>query len=537
MAFWGTELKPSKPFVHSCENARGRLRISQATLGIGCATGKSIVQCILGNRSPVFLCALLPNQTESCHLDLEFEEADDVIFSVIGPRSVYLTGYYICKSQQPNPHSDTESYGVDIENSQTEESNYCGDDDKYEDSFIDDGDELQVRSPSPVSGSKVVDETMPEENNVKNRKGRGRRLRKKFQVVESDDDDANTRETGDEDGYLLSVFKSKKIEETYSADAGENNAPATVETGEKLENDGVHSIKSKEKVDLVDINGKQEREKLRKKRKERSDEENNFDIQIDRVHKVKASTNMESGDGYLSPPPESGSKNRKRSKKRKKEEGTLTCNVGNDYKSEQDLPHTDSKSKDVPAENGDQGQQIDNNIGIKSELLANASQPEKKVKKKKNKKTQDGVLGSSLPNTTTDNQENMFVEFENQTTKEKPIRKRTLSNGLVIEEVAEGPPDGKVATPGKKVKVYYTAMLKENGHVVDTNVGKTACKFRLGDEGNMDGWNLGIDGMRVGDKRRLIIPPSMGFRKHGAAENVPPDSWLVYDVELVSVRK
>ncbi|KAL6565851.1 hypothetical protein OROHE_004906 [Orobanche hederae] len=479
MAFWGTEVKPSKPFVHSCEKARGRLRISRATLGVGSATGKSIVQCILGNRSPVFLCALLPNQTESCHLDLEFEEADDVIFSVIGPRSVYLTGYYIW-----------ESYGVDIENSHTEESNYCGDDDKYEDSFIDDDDELQVRSPSPVSGSKVVDETMPEDNNVKNRKGRGRRLRKKFQVVESDDDDANTRETGDEDGYLLSVFKSKKIEETYSAGAGENNAPATVEMGEKLESDGVQSIKSKEKVDLVDINRKQEREKLRKKRKERSDEENLFDIQIDRVHKVKASTNMESGDGYLSPPLESGSENRKRSKKRKKEEGTLTRNVDNDHKFEQDLPHTDSKRKDVPAENGDQGQQIDKidtnggNISIKSELLANASQPEKKVKKKKNKKTQgEGVLSSGLPNTTTtttDNQENMFVKFENQTTKEKPIRKRTLSNGLVIEEVAEGPPDGKVATLGKKVKVYYTAMLKENGHVVDTNVGKTACKFRLG---------------------------------------------------------
>ncbi|KAG6394850.1 hypothetical protein SASPL_145440 [Salvia splendens] len=65
-----------------------------------------------------------PNQTESCHLDLEFEEADDVVFSVIGPRSVYLIGYYIHQNQQFGHQSDSESYGVDIQNSQTEESSY-----------------------------------------------------------------------------------------------------------------------------------------------------------------------------------------------------------------------------------------------------------------------------------------------------------------------------------------------------------------------------------------------------------------------------
>ena len=61
----------------------------------------------MGNKSPVFLCALLPDKTESCHLDLEFEEADDVVFSVIGPRGVYLTGYYVSNDQHPALNSDT----------------------------------------------------------------------------------------------------------------------------------------------------------------------------------------------------------------------------------------------------------------------------------------------------------------------------------------------------------------------------------------------------------------------------------------------
>lgn len=73
--------------VHEC--------YSQATLGTGTATKKSVVQCNVGNNSPVFLCSLFPEKAESCQLNLEFEEANEVVFSVIGPRSVHLTGYFL----------------------------------------------------------------------------------------------------------------------------------------------------------------------------------------------------------------------------------------------------------------------------------------------------------------------------------------------------------------------------------------------------------------------------------------------------------
>ncbi|XP_073118699.1 uncharacterized protein [Henckelia pumila] len=77
-----------------------------ATLGIRDATKKSLVQCNVGNRSPVFLCTLLPNIIESCHLYLKFEEAYDVVFCVIDPRSFYLTGYFVQRNPQSNTHSD-----------------------------------------------------------------------------------------------------------------------------------------------------------------------------------------------------------------------------------------------------------------------------------------------------------------------------------------------------------------------------------------------------------------------------------------------
>jgi hypothetical protein len=71
------------------------LGFTQATLALGTATAKSVLQCNVGKRSPVYLCALYPVNSESLQLNLEFEEADDVVFSVIGPRSVFLTGYYL----------------------------------------------------------------------------------------------------------------------------------------------------------------------------------------------------------------------------------------------------------------------------------------------------------------------------------------------------------------------------------------------------------------------------------------------------------
>lgn len=88
--------------------------IAQATLGIGSSTKTSLVQCNVGDKSPVLLCALLPDKTESCPLNLEFDEAEEVIFSVIGPRSVYLTGYFVGNAGRFNQNDDNTYPFVDL---------------------------------------------------------------------------------------------------------------------------------------------------------------------------------------------------------------------------------------------------------------------------------------------------------------------------------------------------------------------------------------------------------------------------------------
>lgn len=96
MAFWGVKLEPGKPYTHGYNSSLGRLRISQATFGdFNSSKGHVFVQCKVGNRSPVSLCLLHANNV-SCTLDIEFEEKeDDVVFEVIGSRSVHLTGFYL----------------------------------------------------------------------------------------------------------------------------------------------------------------------------------------------------------------------------------------------------------------------------------------------------------------------------------------------------------------------------------------------------------------------------------------------------------
>ncbi|XP_011031222.1 PREDICTED: peptidyl-prolyl cis-trans isomerase FKBP43-like isoform X2 [Populus euphratica] len=188
MAFWGIEVKPGKPFIHAPNNGR-RLHISQATLGTGSSMKNSVVQCNVGNSSPVYLCSLFPEKTEISQLHLEFEETVEVIFSVIGPRSVHLTGYYLggrC-GQHFHPDDETESYGEDIADTETERSANGSDEDEYEDSFINDDEDPEIMSPSTVYSSEV--EEIFDKKKRKNGKGSHKRLRKKFQFIESDDED------------------------------------------------------------------------------------------------------------------------------------------------------------------------------------------------------------------------------------------------------------------------------------------------------------------------------------------------------------
>ncbi|OAD61480.1 46 kDa FK506-binding nuclear protein [Eufriesea mexicana] len=108
-----------------------------------------------------------------------------------------------------------------------------------------------------------------------------------------------------------------------------------------------------------------------------------------------------------------------------------------------------------------------------------------------------------------------------------------VEGGVQIEEIKVG--NGPFAKSGKFVSVYYVGRLK-NGKKFDSTTQGDGFKFRLGREEVIKGWDIGIVGMKVGGKRRIIIPPAMAYGAKGSPPVIPGNSTLVFEVELRNVH-
>ncbi|CAK9203415.1 unnamed protein product [Sphagnum troendelagicum] len=476
--FTGVQIRPEEPYTEP-EPEGTKLRVTHATLGLE-SKGKqrTVVKCEVGERPEVLLCSLVPGVSESTSLDLLFDE--EVVFTVSGDASVHLTGYY-------EPHEDQYNSGAADDYDSEEEDGY-----EFSDEDIDDEEEDE------------------------------------FGNFEDTDDVFPVRSSGGYKHPYNVVHRGLRIEEVNEEQpvAAANGAKKHL----KAITDGSES--KKRKKDDMSKNGANEsavKSTVKDADENGSEDEDGFALP---GRNKKAVHSLEQSPRDVETPAEGKKNKKKKQKAAKAQASNEKITKTSELKADGDIqePAAASKVADKTPAKKMTEKRVDMKQGTvekpRKETSGEVVQPTASAK----------VAAKAQPKTPIEKR----VDAE-QATVEKPSKKegstmKKYPNGLEIENIAMGKPDGKQAKPGKRVSMHYIGKLKSNGKIFDSNVGKKPFDFRLGVGEVIKGWDVGVNGMRVGDKRRLTIPPQMAYGPEGVKGTIPGNAWLTFDVELVAVK-
>jgi FKBP-type peptidyl-prolyl cis-trans isomerase len=107
--------------------------------------------------------------------------------------------------------------------------------------------------------------------------------------------------------------------------------------------------------------------------------------------------------------------------------------------------------------------------------------------------------------------------------------------GMKVEILQQGTGEG--AKSGDTITVNYVGTL-QNGTKFDSSIDRgQPFKFTLGQNSVIQGWELGVVGMKAGEKRRLTIPPELGYGSRGAGGVIPPNATLVFEIDMLAINK
>ncbi len=122
-----------------------------------------------------------------------------------------------------------------------------------------------------------------------------------------------------------------------------------------------------------------------------------------------------------------------------------------------------------------------------------------------------------------------------KTKPEITVPKGKAPKTLVIKDIEKG--TGATAEAGKQVTVQYVGVSAVNGRQFDASWDRgEPFSFQLGSGGVIQGWDQGVEGMKVGGRRQLVIPPDLAYGAEGSPPSIGPNETLVFVIDLLSVQ-
>lgn len=466
--FFGLIVKPHKRYDTTVQES---FRLSKACIEPS-SVGDKVTSLYAEYESEEFILANFDKKTLSESLDLGFSTGEKVSFKVEGPGIVHLTGNIMDEDFEPGMMMNEDS-------------------DEEEDT------DLSVASPDISKAAKRKKTEDNAASPVKKIKMDTAAVNGKADSDSSEDED---EEDSDEDSS-----DDDEAEETTLGDLDSTNNFAEEEDSDDDSDD--------------DEEGEDDSD---------SDEETESPVQKPMVNGKAKKTPTKDIASKVDEASKKAVKTPKQEAKTPKQEAKTPKQEGKTPKQEGKTPKQDGKADKKDAKTPKQNGKIANQEAKTPKTDAKTPKLEGKTPKQEAKAAkQDVKTPKQDVKTPKSDVKTPKQDLKNLQTPKSA--KKTLKGGIQIEELKEG--TGPEAKPGHSVGMYYAGRLKSNNKQFDACLSGKPFRFKLGKGEVIKGWEVGVSGMKVGGKRRLTVPPSMGYGAGGAPPDIPGNSTLVFDVE------
>jgi len=526
--FWGVIIKPDKRYEQTVEDP---FHISKAC--IEPTTGKgNITSVYVECNDEEFIVCNLNDKILNETLDLNFNAGDKIVFKTSGTGIVHLTGYNIQDpGEEPLGFGDEDDYSSEDEAAEVEEI------------------------PALVNGKKRKagasgDEATPATKKRNERKAAiemAKKIANTIKKADNDDDESDDEDYEDVEGE---GEDEEGEEEEDSSDEEETEADDTLDESGVIRR-GLSILESTMEGDTTVGDSTLDTSEIDTSAMDTSAMDTSAADTPAKPIKpipVKAEKAKTPAKAEKAKTPAKAEKAEKAKTPAKAEKAEKEAGPVKPEKVEKEEPVTEAKDdapvkpeevkKEEPAKKVNDKENETTNKP--AEETAELTKSQKKKKKKKEGKGEDSPV---KPVAETKTEEVVETKTETKTPKKEATEakktpaktpKRTLKGGIQLEDLKVG--NGPEATGKKMIGMYYEGKLKSNNKVFDSCLKGKPFKFRLGAGEVIKGWDVGVEGMKVGGKRRLTIPPQMAYGAKGAPPDIPANSHLVFEVECKAVN-